>query len=159
MTGSTDDTGPNVITHPPFIYAGGLFVASLLERLYPSLTLHGNAPYYIGGAMIAASVVLAFACFSRFVKAGTSVPTHKPSTAVVTTGPYRFSRNPIYLALTLLYGGIIVIDTNVWGVLALLPVLYLMTTGVIQREEAYLEAKFGQDYLDYKASVGRWFGR
>ena len=151
------DTGPNVITHPPFLYAGGLFVASLLERLYPLLKLNTNLHYYIGGAMIAVAVVLAFSCFSRFVKAGTHAPTSKPSTAIVTTGLYRFSRNPIYLALTLLYLGIIVMDSNIWGVLALVPVLYLMTTGVIQREETYLEEKFGQDYLEYKASVRRWF--
>ena len=157
MTAPSDDHGPDVIAHPPIIYAAGLFVASMLERLYPLLRLETNIHYTIGGAMIVAALVLAFVCFARFVKAGTQVPTSRPSTAIVTTGPYRFSRNPIYLALTALYLGIIVMDSNLWGVLALVPVLYLMTTGVIQREEAYLEEKFGQEYLDYKASVRRWF--
>jgi protein-S-isoprenylcysteine O-methyltransferase Ste14 len=95
-------------------------------------------------------------CFGLFRRAGTNVPTHKPSTAIVTDGPYRFSRNPIYIALTTLSAGI-AIWVNSWWMLALLvPTFVIMNIGVVDREERYLAAKFGDEYLSYKARVRRW---
>lgn len=131
-------------------------MAIALERYIPSWAPDGSLHFYIGGAILVLAVILGLVCVVGFTRAGTNVPVHQPTTAIVTTGPYRYSRNPIYVALTLLYLGIILMDTNLWGIPALLPVLYLMTTGVILREEAYLEKKFGQEYLDYKDRTGRW---
>ena len=70
--------------------------------------------------------------------------------------PYRFSRNPIYVALTGLYLGIAVMLNSLWLIVLLAPLLIVMRLGVIQREEAYLEAKFGAEYTDYKTRVRRW---
>jgi protein-S-isoprenylcysteine O-methyltransferase Ste14 len=80
----------------------------------------------------------------------------KPTTAIVTKGPFRYSRNPLYVSLTLLYLGVALIINVLWIVLLVVPVLVVMQRGVIGREEAYLERKFGEKYLSYKARVRRW---
>ncbi len=77
-------------------------------------------------------------------------------TRIITTGPYRFSRNPSYVSLTMLYLGIAIAADSVWVLAGLIPTLVVMHYGVILREEEYLEAKFGQEYLRYKRSVPRW---
>jgi protein-S-isoprenylcysteine O-methyltransferase Ste14 len=89
-------------------------------------------------------------------KAQTHINPREPTTAIVTTGPYQFTRNPIYVSLTLLYAGIALLANAIWA-LALLPaILYVMNRGVIEREERYLERKFGSLYLNYKALTRRW---
>ena len=93
----------------------------------------------------------------RFIRAGTNIPTHLPATALVTGGLYRFSRNPIYLGLTLVYLGL-TLGFASFACMVLLPaVLAVMQIGVIYREERYLEAKFGEAYRSYKSRVRRWF--
>jgi len=91
----------------------------------------------------------------KFRAAGTAVPANKPTTAIVRTGPYRFSRNPIYLAFSLLQLGIAIWVNSLW-LLATLAVALALIHVVIAREERYLERKFGAEYLAYKASVRRW---
>lgn len=104
---------------------------------------------------VAGSILFSL-CFERFRRAGTNVPSWQPSTALVTGGPYRFSRNPIYLAQTLIYLGLACGYGSAWP-LALLPaVLIVMHHGVIRREERYLAARFGAAYRAYSASVRRW---
>ncbi len=98
-------------------------------------------------------VLASFRCFKR---AGTSVDPLKPSTAILTEGPYRISRNPIYIGLTAAYAGIGIAVDAPWVWVLLLPTLVVMHYGVIAREERYLERKFGKEYLDYKARVRRW---
>jgi protein-S-isoprenylcysteine O-methyltransferase Ste14 len=84
------------------------------------------------------------------------VPTWMPTTALVTGGPYRISRNPIYLALTLVYLGLALAWGSLWPVVLLAPLLIVMRYGVIGREERYLEARFGDAYRAYRAAVRRW---
>jgi protein-S-isoprenylcysteine O-methyltransferase Ste14 len=84
------------------------------------------------------------------------VPARKPTTAIVRTGPYRFSRNPIYLAFSLLQLGIAVWLNSWWLVATLAAAVALVHYIVIQREEQYLEARFGAEYRDYKVAVRRW---
>lgn len=89
-------------------------------------------------------------------RAGVAISPYKPTESVVTTGPFRFTRNPIYLGMTLLYIGAALSLNMLWA-LVLLPVLLVMVLfGVILREERYLLLRFGTKYLRYKASVGRW---
>ena len=92
----------------------------------------------------------------RFRAAGTPVEPYKPTSAIVSDGLYGLSRNPIYVALTLIYLGIGVAIDSPWILALVVPVLLVMRTGVIAREERYLERKFGAEYLDYKVSVRRW---
>ncbi len=80
----------------------------------------------------------------------------QPSTAIITTGPFRYSRNPAYVALTLLCVGLGVLLDNPWILVLLLPAVLLVHFGVVRREERYLERRFGEEYRRYKASVRRW---
>jgi len=147
---------PGVITHPPFLYAGALVVGALLDRLIPLPVLAPGGGLVPGVVLIGLAGGLAGWCFGLFRRAGTNVPTHKPATAVVTDGPYRFSRNPIYIALTTLSVGIAIWVNSWWMLGLLIPTFVIMNIGVVDREERYLAAKFGDAYLSYKARVRRW---
>jgi protein-S-isoprenylcysteine O-methyltransferase Ste14 len=89
-------------------------------------------------------------------EAGTNIQPNLPSTTVVSSGPYSLTRNPIYLAMTLLYSGIAILVNTVWPLFLLPLVLVVIRFGVIEREEGYLERKFGKSYRDYKERVRRW---
>lgn len=89
-------------------------------------------------------------------KSGTPLPGNKPTLAIVRSGPFRWSRNPIYLAFVLLHLGVALAYGSTWVVLALVPTATLIHLVVIRKEERYLEARFGNSYLQYKASVRRW---
>ena len=89
-------------------------------------------------------------------QAGTNVDPYRPATAIVTGGPYRFTRNPIYVGFTLMYVGIFALANALLPILLLPAVQQLMRRGVIEREERYLERKFGDEYLQYKERVRRW---
>ena len=89
-------------------------------------------------------------------RAGTNVRPDQPSLAIVTDGPFRFSRNPMYLATTGLYLGITLLVNTPWPLILLSPMLLVLHWGVVRREERYLEAKFGEPYRAYKSRVGRW---
>jgi protein-S-isoprenylcysteine O-methyltransferase Ste14 len=103
-----------------------------------------------------AAAALFFYSIGKFRDAGTPVPGNRPTSAIVRTGPYRFSRNPIYVAFSLLQLGIAAWINSLWLIATLVVAIALMTTIVIPREEWYLERKFGAEYLDYKARVRRW---
>jgi protein-S-isoprenylcysteine O-methyltransferase Ste14 len=105
--------------------------------------------------VVVAVVVFAYA-IRTFHKAGTPAPGNKPTTVMVRTGPYRFSRNPIYLAFSIFQLGVASCVNSVWLIATLMVAIGLMVAVVIPREERYLESRFGADYLDYKRSVRRW---
>ena len=153
-TDAADNAG--VIARPPLIYLAALLLGVALDAVWPAPLLADATQYWVGGAVMLISFALVIPCFVQFRRAGTSVPTETPTTALVDRGPYRFSRNPIYLALSLLYAGIAITADNVWMLGLLAPVLAIMTYGVIKREEAYLERVFGEEYRRYKSSVRRW---
>lgn len=155
--GAGQNDSPGVITIPPLIYLLFLVPGIVLEMLFPFDLLPNIAQYVVGFVLIATSVVLLPRAFGRFRETGTNVDVRKPTTAIIKDGPYRFSRNPLYLSMTLLNLGIGVASDSVWIVGTLIPALVVMHYGVIFREEAYLERKFGEEYLRYKQSVRRWF--
>jgi protein-S-isoprenylcysteine O-methyltransferase Ste14 len=95
-------------------------------------------------AMIAAGW-LSISAFRTMTSAQTAVDPSKPTTAIVSEGVFRFSRNPLYLSLTLLYIGVSLLFSAIWALLLLLPLLVVVQVGVIQREEVYLERKFGEE--------------
>jgi protein-S-isoprenylcysteine O-methyltransferase Ste14 len=104
--------------------------------------------------------VLAIALFVSAVRtlraAGTPIPGNRPTTTIVRTGPYRFSRNPIYLAFSLVQLGLSLWVNSLALLITLVPAVALMWLVVIPREERYLEARFPSEYSPYKASVRRW---
>lgn len=153
------DAHAGVIAPPPLIYFGFLLLGWVLD----TYVLHLSMPFeltfpvkVIAVVLIVAGLGLEMWAGGLFKKAGTNVVPWSPSTALVATGPYRFSRNPMYVGFTLVYLGLALGLQSPSAMILLLPCLALMTWGVIQREERYLTAKFGQPYLDYKERVRRW---
>ena len=147
---------PGVIAHPPLLYAGALAAGAGLDLPIPLPMLPPGAGMVPGIVLIVLGLALAGWCIGLFTRAGTNVPTNRPVTAIVTSGPYRFSRNPIYLALTTLSVGAAMWANSFWMLGLLIPTLVIMNIGVIDREEQYLAAKFGDEYLAYKVRVRRW---
>ncbi len=155
MPQSTKDA-PNVIAIPPLIYLAFLAVGLLLDYLFPVPVLPNSIQYAVGfGIMIAPALIMP-SVLLRFKKANTNFDPGKPTTRIITTGPYRYSRNPSYVSLTMLYLGIAIAADSVWVLAGLIPTLVVMHYGVILREEQYLAEKFGEPYLQYKRSVRRW---
>ncbi len=147
---------PDVVARPPLIYLGALAVGTGIDLLWPVALLPEPWPLPAGATLIGLGVIILILGVRGFSRAGTNVPTSLPATALVTGGVHGLSRNPLYVGLSLIYSGIAVMADSAWT-LGLLPlVLVFMRYGVIAREEAYLEAKFGGDYRRYKAGVRRW---
>lgn len=159
-SGAIQNDNPGVVVRPPRLYLAALALGLLVEFLLPSslLDLNWLEPHQriIGTAFAACGFVLLSLCMMEFRRAGTNVPTNLPVTAIVEHGPYRFSRNPIYVALTIIYLGIAVAAKSAWVFGLIVPVLLIMRYGVVAREEAYRERKFGEAYLAYKERVRRW---
>jgi protein-S-isoprenylcysteine O-methyltransferase Ste14 len=92
----------------------------------------------------------------KFWQAETSLVPGEPSTVLVDVGPYSFTRNPIYISFVIFYFGLAIMLTTAWMLVLLIPVLIVLQRGVVEREEAYLQAKFGEAYRKYQARVPRW---
>lgn len=145
---------------PPFVYAAAFVVGLLLQRGWP---LPITGPGTARGALLIAGlslflmwVLLTGSAFLTFGRARTTVIPNRPASALVTSGPYRISRNPMYLALALLYAGLSLL-LNTWWPLVFLPlVVILIDRLVIAREERYLASAFPQEYDAYRSRVRRW---
>ena len=147
---------PGVIAPPPLILLGFVLLGLALDWLRPAAFLPSAVQYAVGAALIALALALAAAAIVCFTRAGTNVPTRQPATALVVAGPYRFSRNPIYVGMILLVLGIGVMVDSVWLIGLALPFAFVLRYGVIAREERYLAAKFGDAYRAYRERVRRW---
>jgi protein-S-isoprenylcysteine O-methyltransferase Ste14 len=149
---------PGVIALPPLIFLGFLAAATVLEAVVPLAFLAGHTfpRYLVGAALAAGGFVMIAIGTRRLVAAGTNVPPILPTTALVVDGIYRRTRNPLYLGLTLIYLGLSVAAGSLWAIGLAVPLIWVINTGVIAREERYLERKFGDAYRAYKAQVRRW---
>lgn len=147
---------PGVIARPPFIYAGTLAAGLILSRLTPAGFLPRGLRKLLGIPLVIGGLAIGFSGLRELRRAETNVVTRKPTTSIVTGGPYRLTRNPIYVGMTLMYTGISALANALWPMLMLPGVLAVMNKGVIEREERYLEGKFGDEYRRYKARVRRW---
>jgi protein-S-isoprenylcysteine O-methyltransferase Ste14 len=141
---------------PPFIFLSFLVAGVMADS--PWLSGHlATVPAMVMGAVIfAVGFVLAKNSVPRHRKAGSNVEPWKPTTKIISDGVYGRSRNPIYLAMVLGYIGISIAAGSIAAFVSLIPCLLVMRYYVIGREERYLEAKFGADYVDYKSKVRRW---
>ena len=144
------------LVRPPLVYLASLVIGTLIQLAMPLRFLPRTLAVPLGAPLVVAAIALFSYSAARFRAAGTPVPAFKPTTAIVRTGPYRFSRNPIYLAFSLFQFGIAIWVNSVWLLATLVGAVALMHDFVIRREEKYLERRFGAQYLDYKASVRRW---
>ncbi len=147
---------PRVVIFPPLLFLIVVITVAGLQWILPIPWPLFGISRWVGGLLALAGLALvtwARTCFSR---AETNVSPRRSSTTIVMHGPYRFSRNPMYIAMIITLAGVAFGLRWVWG-LALIPVLWLMLHfGVIAREEAYLEAKFAEAYRDYRQRVRRW---
>ena len=153
-TGSKDTAG--VVAPPPLIFLAGLGAGFGLEALLEGGTLPDAVRWPLGGLAVVAGIALQTSFMVAFSRKGTSVEPWKPTTAIVTTGPYRLTRNPAYLGMALIYVGVALLADAPWALLPLPLVLLVIDRGVIAREERYLARKFGQEYLDFKSRRRRW---
>jgi protein-S-isoprenylcysteine O-methyltransferase Ste14 len=144
------------LVRPPLVYLVSLVVGTLVHLAAPLPFVPGTLAAPLGASLVVVAIALFSFSVAKFRAAGTPVPAWKPTTAIVRTGPYRFSRNPIYLAFSLLQLGIAIWVNSLWLLATLAGALALMHYVVIPREEQYLERRFGAEYVDYKAFVRRW---
>jgi protein-S-isoprenylcysteine O-methyltransferase Ste14 len=147
---------PGVVAPPPLIYLGAIVVGALLERVWRWEIPTAGWGAAVGALLILIAGVLLVLAVLEFKRAGTPPEPYKPTTAIVTSGPYRVSRNPIYLAFTLVQLGIALWMGSGWILVLLLPVSVLINYAVIAREERYLDRKFGDEYFRYRRKVRRW---
>jgi protein-S-isoprenylcysteine O-methyltransferase Ste14 len=145
-----------VIAPPPLIFLAGLAVGFGLEALLPGSSVPDALGWILGGALLLAGLALLFSFERSFSQKQTPANPWRTTTAIATDGPYRFTRNPAYVGMALVYVGIALCSQALWVLLPLPVVLAIIDRGVIAREERYLERKFGQEYLDYKHRVRRW---
>ena len=147
----------NAIVRPPIAWALAFAVGLGLNWLYPLPWIPAALPnVWIGAAVFAAAFALAIWAIVSFRRAGTRVETTEPTTAIVEHGPYRFTRNPIYMGMFLGQIGFAIGFNSLWILITLIPFYLVLRHGVVAREEAYLERKFGGVYLGYKSRVRRW---
>ena len=149
---------PGVIAPPPLIYFGFLFVGWGLGRLVGDYDLGLTVDWRRGVAiaLIVGGLLLDGMAAGTFRRFGTPPEPWKASTALVDSGPDRFSRNPIYVGFAITYAGLAIAMNSLWALVLLAPCLVVVDRWVILREERYLESRFGQPYRDYKARVRRW---
>lgn len=144
-----------VVAPPPLLYAAPLAAGLLIQHWHPAQILAPSIATMVGMVCTALGFV-GLPAILAFRRARTSPKPWVPSTALVTTGPYRFTRNPMYLGFTLLYAGAALWTNAFWPLLFLPIVLVVMHYGVIKREEAYMVRKFGDEYRRYCERVRRW---
>ena len=147
---------PGVIAPPPLIYLAGLGIGFGLDALLPSASLPGWLAWSLGSVLLLGGLALAVSFVRAFRRTGTPVNPGESATTLVTTGPYRLSRNPGYLGMTLGYAGIAVLSGALWALVPLVPTLLLIDRGVIRREERHLERRFGEQYIRYRTRTRRW---
>jgi protein-S-isoprenylcysteine O-methyltransferase Ste14 len=158
--GDTEIAG--VIARPPLLFLAALLLGFALDHLLrlPFPVSRTGWAHWVSassaGVLILIGVAVFAAAIRNFAKAATPVQGNRPTRALVTTGVHGWSRNPIYLGMFLVYGGIGLAVRSPWILILLLPLALVVRYGVIAREEAYLERRFGDAYRDYKARVGRW---
>jgi protein-S-isoprenylcysteine O-methyltransferase Ste14 len=144
------------LVRPPLVCLTSLASGAVIHLAMPLPFLPGTVAVLLGAPLVAVAIALFSYSVAKFRAAGTPVPARTPTTVIVRTGPYRFSRNPIYLAFSVFQLGIAIWVNSVWLLATLVVAVALIHCVVIRREEQYLERKFGAQYLDYKASVRRW---
>jgi protein-S-isoprenylcysteine O-methyltransferase Ste14 len=153
---SVPDVANLGLARPPFIYLSSIVLGLVIHFAWPAQLVPPAISTPVGAIVTLAAIALFISAIRAFRAAGTPTPGNRPTTAIVSTGPYRFSRNPIYLAFSFFQLGLALWVNSVGLLITLVPAVALMSLVVIPREERYLQARFPAEYLPYKASVRRW---
>ena len=155
MPGDEQDTA-GVVAPPPLIYLGALIFGLLLNRRLPIDFLPRGIARGLGWSLLGAGALLLVWFEWAMWQADTSSNPYKPVKHIATQGPFRYTRNPGYLSMAMIYTAIASLANALWAILLLPGALLVIQRGVIEREERYLERNFGEEYLRYKAQVRRW---
>ncbi len=154
------DDSPGIKVLPPLIYIGAFGLGGLVDRLHPwPVTASWSRQelfFWVGVLVCGLGVALDLWSLGLFARSQTSALPFRPASAIVARGPYRFTRNPMYLGMTLNLAGVGLLLGRTWIVLSALLATAIMDRYAIPREERYLERRFGAEYLDYKRRVRRW---
>jgi protein-S-isoprenylcysteine O-methyltransferase Ste14 len=148
--------GRPLLLRPPFLFATAIAAGIVLHLAWPLSFVSRAVRWPIGVMLSMAGVALFVAAIRAFDAAGTPVPGNRSTTAIVRSGPYRFSRNPIYVAFALIHLGVAASFGSWWLLMTLTVSIGVIAISVIPREERYLEARFRSSYRAYKSSVRRW---
>ncbi|MFN2563438.1 MAG: isoprenylcysteine carboxylmethyltransferase family protein [Gemmatimonadaceae bacterium] len=154
MAADADTAG--VVAPPPLIYLAAIVAGAVLERVWRWRIPTARWGAVLGALLIGAAIVLLAWAVREFARTQTSPKPHEPTTAIVTSGPFGFTRNPIYIAFTLVQLGVGLWAASGWILAMVIPALIVIRYGVVAREERYLERKFGEDYASYRRTVRRW---
>src|SRR5215467_3394371 len=153
---STTDTA-QVVIRPPLAWALAVIAALALNWLARLPFLPADLPAgWLGGMVFVLSLALFAWAIVTITRVGSNVPTNRPTTTIVESVPYRFTRNPIYLGMFLGLIGLAIAFDNLWLLMMLVPFALVIRYGVVAREETYLERKFGDVYRRYHTRVRRW---
>jgi len=145
-----------VVAFPPLLFVGMFAVAMLLRFLFPTPVLPTLTAIGIGLVVMLVGLPVLLLAFRQMIRNKTTINPRGATTRIVSDGLYAYTRNPMYLALTLLYTGGCIMVNAWWGLLLLIPLLIMVQKGIIEREELYLTRKFGDEYLRYKGRVRQW---
>ena len=141
---------------PPLLYFGMLVLGLILSALFPTPILSGPLPTLLGALLVVLGLALAVWATITMRRAGESPNATEATRTLVASGPFAFTRNPLYIALALVYAGIALALGSLWALLLLVVVLVIMDRGVIASEERYLRGQLGDPYAQYTARVRRW---
>ncbi len=145
-----------VVASPTMIFAGGLVLGFGLDMMWPATFLPEGWSLPLGLIVIFVAVNIKLFAAREMVRVKTHLDIRKPATDIATSGIYGMSRNPLYIGMILLNIGIGCIVNSVWIFLLSAGLAAALQKGVVEPEETYLEQKFGDKYLRYKAKVRRW---
>lgn len=141
---------------PPFLYVGLFVLGLLLERAAPAVSLPRTPSLLIAAVLLVPGFGLLFWSLALFLRARTSPLPMRPTSSIVRSGPYRWTRNPMYLGMLLIDLGVALWFDVFWALVLAPAVIPLVNLLVIRKEERYLEATFGDEYRRFKAQVRRW---
>ena len=147
---------PGVIAPPPIIFLCFLLLGYVLNRFYPIPMLTRELSTIISAIFFAYAALTGGLAFHHMIKAGTNIDVRKPAKAIVTSSVYSYTRNPMYLSLAILLLAFSLLFNALWIAIMIPFFVIVIQKGVIEREEKYLERKFGDEYLHYKKRVRRW---
>ncbi len=146
----------NILFPPPLIFLLSLIIGLVLHWRDPVPAVPSAISSIMGIILVAIGFFIGFAASGAFRRNKTPVNPYQETTALVNTGVYRYTRNPLYVTMALWLIGIGLLVNSLWTVLMVIPPVLIVHYGVILREEKYLEQKFGAAYTDYKSKVRRW---
>jgi protein-S-isoprenylcysteine O-methyltransferase Ste14 len=156
MNPNSEPDHPGVIALPPLLFLGFLAGGVVLHLLRPLPISTSMGTRIAGGVLVFVGLSLAIWGRKTMTRSGTNVNPRQPSTALVITGPFRYIRNPLYVAMFLMYTGLALLINTAWMIVLIAILFPLMHWGVVLREERYLERKFGEAYTRYCGVTRRW---